>query len=186
MIVKNLDSSAAWIVGSQELTSSSYIIVFNGDGAEYTSTNKFSEEAPTASVVILGDADETNKDTESFISYCFHSVEGYSKIGSYVGTSDNDGPFIYCGFKPAYLLVRAIDSGQQWGVYDNARDAYNVMDEILYPNLAAAAGTGSVYYVDFVSNGFKWRGDNATMNYTGINYMYYAVAESPFKTSNAR
>ena len=192
VIVKNLDSSAAWIVGSQELTSSSYIIVFNGDGAEYTSTNKFSEEAPTASVVILGDADETNKDTESFISYCFHSVEGYSKVASYAGNDNADGTFIYLGFKPAFAFVKATSSGganRDWTLWDSVRSPYNQIEAALQPNTVDAEQTGTSgrgLPIDFLSNGIKLRASDGEINYAPVDYMIYAVAESPFKTSNAR
>ena len=183
-ILKKL-AAGAWPVWSAAMDMNKYLQL-NSDASQATDTGPWNNTSPTASVWSVGADSGTNENAVNFIAYLFHAVEGYSKIGSYVGTSNNDGPFLYCGFKPAFLLVRAIDSGQQWGIEDNTRNLYNVIDEILYPNLANAADSGSVYYVDFVSNGIKWRGNNATMNYTGINYMFYACAESPFKYSNAR
>jgi hypothetical protein len=185
VIVKNLSRAAGWIVGSQYLTSSSYVIVLNVADAQYSSANKFSEDAPTASVVVLGDADETNKLSDSFVSYCFHSVEGYSKVGSYTGNNTTDNVMVYTGFRPAFVLIKCLPSATtNWGLFDDKREGYNVDNDQLQANDTAVESTTD--FIDIVSNGFKVRSAHSDVGSGSEGYMYYAVASSPFKYSNAR
>jgi hypothetical protein len=187
VIVKNLSRAAAWMMSSQYLTSSSYVIVLNVTDGQYSSSNKFSDDAPTASVVVLGDADETNKLSDSFVSYCFHSVEGYSKVGKFIGNGNVDGTFVYTGFRPAWLMIKYLDggAGYSWQIADNKRNTYNVVDTNLLAESSGAEGhTWSAK--DFTSNGFKLRTTNSAANGSGLSILYLAFAESPFKYSNAR
>jgi hypothetical protein len=117
--------------------------------------------------------------------YCFHSVDGYSKVGSYVGNDAPDGPFIYMDFKPAFLMIKAADRSDDWIIVDNKRDSYNIVTRKLNPNTNGAEITNHAI-VDFVSNGFKIRDNSDKVNLLNSNYLYLAFAESPFKTSNAR
>jgi hypothetical protein len=122
---------------------------------------------------------------ESWLAYCFHSVEGFSKFGSYVGNGSTDGPFIYTGFKPKWFLWKRVDGSSGWSVYDAERDPYNYRYKILYPDGADAEGTPSAYYIDFVSNGIKIRGNGTAYNTSGSSVIYMAFAENPFKYSTA-
>ena len=173
-------------MGSQYLSSTSNVIILNGTGAEYSSANKFSEDAPTTSVVILGDADETNKLSDSFVSYCFASIEGYSKVGSYVGNGNSDGSFVYTGFRPAYIMFKRYDTDESWGLYDDKRPGYNVTPNRLYADSNATEVTTSTSQIDILSNGFKARSTGGVVNATSGDYLYLAFAKSPFKYSNAR
>ncbi|MDP6772038.1 MAG: hypothetical protein QF704_15150, partial [Anaerolineales bacterium] len=130
--------------------------------------------------------------TDDYIAYCFHSVEGYSKVGSYSGNSSDDGVFVYTGFRPAFVLIKcyAGHSGQEWVMFDNKRSEDNVINEYIYANDSAAEGS-SGRNIDFVSNGIKMRsggtgGTGGPVNISGRDYIYLAFAETPFKTSNAR
>jgi len=127
----------------------------------------------------------TNGDGNTYIAYCFHSVDGFSKFGSYTGNGSADGPFIYTGFKPKWFLWKRTDGLSGWSVYDAERDPYNYRSKILYPDGADAEGTPSAYYIDFVSNGVKIRGNGSAYNGSGINVIYMAFAENPFKYSTA-
>ena len=144
----------------------------------------FNDTAPSASIFTISEHLTVNNDTDNFIAYCFHSVEGYSKIGSWVDAGDVDGTFIYCGFRPAWLLCKTTNaSGQRWHMYDDKRDPYNVevhkLDTSSYDaESVAAADDGGI---DFVSNGFKIRGTDFS-----TNMLFMAFAQSPFKYSNAR
>ena len=124
------------------------------------------------------------------VVYCFHSIEGYSKVGSYVGNGNADGTFIYTGFRPSWLLWKLYDgeAGQNWHIEDVKRNPYNYLNKTLLPNANAveADSTSTVAGIDFVSNGFKMRGTDNGLNYSGYDYLYLAFAESPFKTANAR
>tara|TARA_B100001964_G_scaffold55388_1_gene62604 strand:- start:531 stop:887 length:357 start_codon:yes stop_codon:yes gene_type:complete len=117
--------------------------------------------------------------------YSFANIEGYSKHGSYTGNGNADGTFIYTGFKPAFLLVKSTAGARHWFMHDNKRDTYNYVRKKLYANLTNTEPADTVQ-LDFVSNGFKARVNDANWNGSGETYIYYAVAESPFKTSNAR
>jgi len=123
---------------------------------------------------------------QKVISYCFHSVEGYSKIGSYTGNGSADGTFVFTGFRPAFWLVKVASRTGNWIMYDNARDTFNTVDEGLFPNLDAAESTQNAGNIDFLSNGFKCRATGSAMNESGATYIYMAFAEAPFKYANAR
>jgi hypothetical protein len=116
------------------------------------------------------------------ICYCFHSVEGYSKFGTYTGNGANDGPFVYTGFRPAFVMIKRTDSTGGWSMADSARPEYN-------PAVALQANTTVAEFgsdLDITSNGFKVRTTWVERNASGGTYIYMAFAESPFKYSNAR
>ena len=120
------------------------------------------------------------------IAYCFHSVKGFSKFGSYTGNGSADGTFVYTGFKPAFLIVKRYnDAGYDWLMYDNKRQVeFNVVDDFLKPNLSDAETTGNANQsLDFLSNGVKFRGSGASSNGSGASYIYMAFAENPFVSS---
>jgi hypothetical protein len=151
-----------------------------------TDSTFWNDSSPTASVINVGTANGINQDTGTYLAYCFHSVEGYSKIGSYTGNGDNDGPFVYTGFRPAYILIRRYDSGNSWIIQDDARSPYNTVKAWLNADDTAVEYTGWTG-LDMNSNGFKPRDGSAnTMNASGGDYLYMAFASTPFKTSNAR
>jgi len=143
--------------------------------------------APTSSVFSLGTNGGLNQSTELYVSYVFHSVEGFSKFGSYEGTNNADGPFIYLGFRPKFFLLKNVDSALQWIIFDGERDPYNVVGKRIFPNLAnAESAVPSNSAMDFLSNGVKIRvAGGYDINDTGT-YIYMAFAENPFKYSNAR
>ena len=119
------------------------------------------------------------------VAYCFHSVEGYSKFGSYTGNGSTDGPFVYTGFRPAFIMLKSSTRDASWIIIDAERDQENVASKRLLANLSNAESSG-VHNIDFLSNGFKMRGDNNNSNGSGETYIYMAFAEMPFKYSNAR
>ena len=119
----------------------------------------------------------------NYISYCFAEKQGYSKFGSYVGNGNADGPFVYTGFKPAFLMMKEYSSaGGNWVMFDNKRDTHNVTKHRVFPNLTNADNT-TRDYVDLLSNGFKLRDTDADHNQSGESMIYMAFAENPFTTS---
>ena len=148
-------------------------------------------EAPmgaTSSVILLTDGinSSATNDDDAMICYAFHSVDGYSKVGSYTGNGNADGTFIYTGFRPAYVLIkRSNSSGQQAPIYDSARDTYNVAVHSIKSEDNAAEFTNQGT-IDLLSNGFKTRDTEGSTNSSGGIYIYIAFAETPFKYSNAR
>ena len=146
------------------------------------------QSAATSSVIKINDGQNTGDSTGlGFIFYCFHSVDGYSKVGSYTGNGSSDGTFVYTGFRPAYVLfTNSTDSGQGWGIWDSERSTYNAYNPTLYPHNTGAEDTPSDK-VDFTSNGFKLRNADSSMgNKSGDTYIYLAFAEIPFKNTTAR
>ena len=148
--------------------------------------------APSSTVVNTGTNiwSALNYETSDSLLYCFAEVEGFSSFGSYTGNGDTsgDGPFIYTGFRPAFIMTKRTNTaGYSWVLMDDARgNTYNPADEWLYGNSSSAGVSNSSTRVDFLSNGFKCIGESSTQNASGATYIYMAFAENPFKYSNAR
>ena len=176
-ICKTRSATSDWFVFTDVVSGSWEYLRLNTDD---TSTGAFQSANSTTfnPVGISG----------SSIAYCFHSVEGYSKIGSYTGNGSANGPFIYTGFRPAFVIMKVLDlSGGFWVLHDSTRDEYNESQKWLFPNSSSAEQTATYSKLDFLSNGFKIRSappDN--INYSGNTFIYMAFAEMPFKYSNAR
>jgi len=183
VIIKNLDSTYNWDVWTPALQSG-YDLRLNTTDDE--TSGRWSTTIPTASLVTLLDTYEV-AGTDDYIAYCFHSVEGYSKVGSYEGNGVVDGTFIYTGMKPSYLLIKTTNlTGHSWYIWDDKRDTINPNDKVLYPNNNTDEQTSTDYSIDFLSNGFKIRNASNLDNNSSGTYLYLAFAESPFKYSNAR
>ena len=158
------------------------------DAGGYTGT--FVEA--TSSLVYINSSSFASDGTGNNIMYAFHSVKGYSKIGEYTGNNSTDGTFVYTGFKPAFVMIKRIDSTGSWLVYDSARYPENKATgpNKLYFNETGtedsstdpSGDTASTNMIDLLSNGFKLRSNNSYSN-TVEDYIYFAIAENPFVTS---
>ena len=152
----------------------------------------FGSTTPTGSVFTVnanGTGNEINGNGQSYVAYCFAPVVGYSSMGSYVGNGSADGPFVYTGMRPRWMMIKRTDAGgENWRIVDTARGPYNVFGvEELYPNSSAAENSpGTVNFIDALSNGFKLRNTSSGVNASGGTYIYAAFAESPFQFSRAR
>jgi len=122
---------------------------------------------------------------DNVVMYSFAEVEGYSSFGSYTGNGNAEGPFVYTGFKPAFVVTKR-NGSSGWPMHDDKRSPYNVTEATLYANAADAEVNPSTEDIDFLSNGFKMRGTTTARNSSGSTYIYIAFAENPFKNSNAR
>ena len=136
---------------------------------------------PTSTVFSL--VDNYAPTSQPSIAYCFHSVEGFSKIGKYPGNGSSNGPFVYTGFRPSFILMKSATSGENWLIYDDVRDPHNVTDQALLPNLNSATG-GASNAMDMYSNGFKLRSSSGSVNNSGQTYIYLAFARNPFVDSS--
>jgi hypothetical protein len=116
------------------------------------------------------------------IAYCFHSVKGFSKFGSYTGNGNADGTFVYTGFKPAFVLTKNTSGTNNWTMCDNKRNTFNPVNTIFNPNVNSAETNNNPQ--DFVSNGFKCRGTESNTNASGVPYIYMAFAEQPLVGTN--
>jgi hypothetical protein len=153
-----------------------------------TTYGDWNNTAPTSTVFSVGAPAFTpnNQNGINYVAYCFAPVAGYSAFGSYTGNGSADGPFVFTGFRPAYVMIKNTTLASAWIVYDNKRNTANVETNYLLPNSSGAEATLSSLVLDFTSNGFKIRGDQATINTSNNNYIFACFAESPFKYSLAR
>jgi len=182
MIFKDRDGAANnWPVYHKSLGNTSALLL-DTTGASTATTNWWSNTSPTSSVATIG-SNETNTGNK-YVAYCFAAVAGYSAFGSYTGNGSNDGPFIYLGFRPRFLLIKSSTSAENWWLLDSTRDPYNVASLYLHPN--ASIAESSFATVDFLSNGFKLRYNGAAVNASGATLIYAAFAETAFKFANAR
>ena len=198
VIVKRRNATAYWYMNLKNIPSQSaqadMVGVLNEsiaiDGYNVGSAI-FSNTAPTSTHFTITTSAVVNANASTYIAYAFHSVDGYSKVGSYTGNGSTDGTFVYTGFRPAYVMIRRTDSNAQWTILDNKRDLYNVSKKLLYADSTSAEQDGISdrtpdWLVDFNSNGFKLRATNSDSNGNSANLIYLAFAEQPFKYSNAR
>ena len=149
----------------------------------------WNQTAPTSSVFSVGLEYDSNHNGTTYMGYIFAGVEGYSKFGKYLGNGGTFGTFVHTGFKPAALIVKCINSTEDWQIWDNTRDTTNLMFHRLFPSNADAETdtiNSASSQLDFYSNGFKWRGQSDDTNGSGDTYVYAAFAEGPFKYANAR
>jgi len=178
IILKNTAVADAWFVYHKSLgeTKGIYLHLPNGS----STVTWWNNTAPTSSVfsVNMGNA-------YSQVAYCFADVEGYSKFGSYTGNGLPNGTFVYTGFRPAFVLVKNADVANSWRLWDNARPGYNLTNLYLSPDTPGGEGAINID-VDLISNGFKIRNTNSSINGSGNNIIYAAFAENPFKNSLAR
>tara|TARA_R110000823_G_scaffold290496_1_gene408774 strand:- start:96 stop:1142 length:1047 start_codon:yes stop_codon:yes gene_type:complete len=181
LLVKNRNSTKDWRMWFKGFSGTQRLELNNNEARATTSTS-WNGTVPGSSVFSLGDDTNTNTDGDTFVAYCFHSVQGYSKFGSYKGNNNADGAFVYTGFKPALLILKNIDDAVDWYIFDNKRDTDNAVQNIIHPNKSDAASDSTV--CDFLSNGFKFRTADNAWNGNGDNYIYMTFAESPFVTSN--
>jgi hypothetical protein len=184
LLLKNRDTSSNWTVYHSSETSISQYLLLNSDAAVASASNIWGSAAPTSSVFGFYSGLNQNVD-KNIIAYCFAPVAGYSAFGSYTGNGSTDGPFVYTGFRPAFLLIKRTDSSQDWVVFDAERFPTNPDSTYLWPNLSDAELTASpsVYGFDKLSNGWKLRGTTAYFNASGGTYIYAAFAENPFQAN---
>jgi hypothetical protein len=135
---------------------------------------------------LISGAFDNNRSGDSYIAYVFAAIPGYSAFGSYTGNGSTDGPFVYTGFRPAFVLWKNASATAGWFLMDSARSVYNVANTFLRPNATDAEGTAANSIADFTSNGFKIRGNGGDVNGSGNTIIFMAFAENPFKYSLAR
>jgi len=172
-----------WVIWHKAYGSTSgntYVLIFNtnaliGAGAYFGTI--------TPSLSCTTSAITTNN--SDFVQYIWTEIEGFSKFGSYTGNGSTDGPFIYTGFRPAWVLYKRTDAAANWDIYDSTRDTYNPEDALLRPNLANAEVSASAP-IDFTATGFKIRTTSSDFNTSSGTYIYAAFAENPFKNALAR
>jgi hypothetical protein len=186
IIVKDRTQAVSWIVYQTTLGAGKFMEL-NTTASVYTDTRPWNNTSPTSSVFSVGNYNNTNNSGDIYVAYCWAPVAGFSQFGSYTGNGSADGPFVYTGFRPKFLLFKQSSAaGEYWHLMDTSRSPYNGVDLDLYPNLSQAESTYSPPALDLLSNGFKFRTNNGAWNGSGATYIYAAFAENPFKYANAR
>jgi hypothetical protein len=186
IIIKSRSNTSDWIVYNSNLTSASYRLFLSDTSGQDLSTTTFNSTAPTSTVFSLGTNANVNSSGWTQVAYCWAPIAGYSAFGSYTGNGSADGPFVYTGFRPRFLLVKRTDSGGDWNIVDTSRNTSNVANLELFPNDARSETTGGGLVADLNSNGFKIRTSDSFYNASGSTQIYAAFAENPFKYANAR
>ena len=157
-----------------------YLYLANAFG---TDANQFGA-TPDTTNFRLGTGTGTNGNNGTRFAMCFADVQGYQKIGKFVGNGNADGTFVFCGFKPAYIMYKKLSAVGRWSIRDNKRDSFNVATKGLEANGSTAENTGSQYWdLDMLSNGFKLRTTEHESNGAGLSFVFLAIAENPFVTS---
>jgi len=184
IIVKNRDASDEWPVLETVVNGGTHYLRLNSTAASTSTSVMWNNTAPTSSVFSVGTYEYVNDSSENYISYIFHSVEGYSKVGSYVGNGNADGPFVYTGFRPAWIMQKKSNNTGHWHIWDSTRNTSNEVTRYFSADDSSAEATDGG--LDIVSNGFKPRKTGTGLNASGDTYIYLAFADQPFKFSNAR
>ena len=184
ILFKNIDDTSSWVIYSEPVGTGGFLITNSTNGTNTSDVaGTFNSTAPTNNVFTVGTNNAVGGNGETIIAYCFHSVEGYSKIGTFQGNSDSNGTFVYLGFRPAWVLIKSTSSGTSWCIFDSKRLGYNVDNNLMRIGNVTEQTDDDV---DFVSNGLKFRRSSTNFNNSSHTYVYLALAEAPFKFSNAR
>ena len=179
-IVKQRTAATGWAVYTSSTGNTGYLTL-NSTAAFATDANQWANTSPTSSVFTLG---LNFVGSVSTVAYCWAAVAGYSAFGSYTGNGSTDGPFIYLGFRPRWIMIKSASQVNQWLIVDTSRDTYNINTNFLAPQSSAAEGSASEY--DILSNGFKLRAGDGGWNGSGETLIYAAFAENPLNYSRAR
>ena len=186
IIIKKTSTTANWTVGHFPGLGNGKYQKFNTTDAQITASNVWNSTSPTSSVFSVGTSSATNTSGD-YVAYCFSPKEGYSKFGTYTGNGSSNGPFVYTGFRPAFVIIKNASATEAWHLIDSERSPHNVANAVLYPNSSAAESNPlTAANTDFLSNGFKIRAAGGNTNDNNLTYIYMAFAEQPFKYSNAR
>ena len=184
VLVKNIDASQNWLMYHQGIGATKYarLNLSNGQG---TSSGPWNNTAPTSSVFSIGADGAVTGSGQTHVAYCFSEVRGYSRFGYYTGNNNADGPYVYTGFKPAFVLIKNVSDSADWTINDTAREPENVSNLRLFPNTNGSENSGSDS-MDMYSNGFKLRSTDSGNNGNGNVMIYMAFAENPLVDSTGK
>jgi hypothetical protein len=192
VIIKGRGNAFGWATWHKSLgTAAGTYLALNTTAASATDTTMWQPANNSSTVIsVSGSASASSwtNTTTTYVAYCFAQIAGFSAFGSYTGNGSADGPFVYLGFRPKYVLIKCSSAATyNWNIYDSSRDLYNTTDDILQANTSATEFTNDTSNpLDFLANGFKIRGSNAANNGSGATFIYAAFAENPFKYALAR
>jgi len=185
ILIRNRTRVESWRLNNHAINNGTGMIIVNSTATYNTTGTTLMNVAATSSVFSVS-TDWSVNGNYPFVAWCWAEKQGYSKFGKYVGNGNADGPFVYTGFKPAFVLVKNASATESWVVYDTARNTFNLTNLKLSPNTNDGennnSGIGGTAYnnIDILSNGFKCKSNNAATNGNGNTIIYMAFAENPF------
>ena len=177
IIVKKRDAADHWAVMHKGIASDyeTDFINLNQTAAAADTANYWNDTEPTNSLFTLGNQSVTNSSSKAYIAYCFHSVDGYSKVGSYTGNGSTTGTTVSgLDFTPKFIMIKRSDSTGNWIMLDDVRDTSNPRNAYLMANSSASEATGKD--VDFNSGSFQIKTTDSDVNASGGTYIYLAIA----------
>ncbi len=184
IINKEYDATNDWYSYWRVMGDGTHWILLDTTGAKVDDANMWNDTAPTSTVFSVGNSGGSNGSSRNYLAYCFTAIQGFSKFGSYKGNGNADGTFVYTGFKPAFLIIKAASRTGEWvmltGKIATGTNSNPLTDAIYAHTNAAETGT---FTLDFLSNGFKIRHTSNATNGSGETYIYMAFAEHPFVSS---
>ena len=190
VIIKDRTTATGWnVLFPDFMTSGQYMALNLTNGITNSASSGWGGSLPDSTKVYVGGSSWTNTNGDNYVAYCFSEVAGYSKFGRYTGNGSTDGPFVFCGFRPRWVLIKCSSTGgagYEWELVDTSRNTSNVTNFVLYPNLSDAEATAGSAILDITSNGFKLRGGANIINASSATYIFATFAENPFKNSLAR
>jgi len=184
VIIKRTDTTSNWIFGNGA-TGFDKFFYLNASDAITDNAGTFNDTAPSSTLITLGSWNDVNNSSGTYIAYAFAEKQGFSKFGEYLGNGNANGTFVYTGFKPAFVMIKRRDAGDNWNIFDNKRVGYNWSNYRLFANSSAVEETAeSAQRIDILSNGFKLRDNETDANGNNNPYVYIAFAEAPLVGSN--
>ena len=189
VITKRRSGTSQWMVWHTGLTNATYALQLQSTDAQVNTAGAGwlggTVSDPTSTTFGTNYLDGRNINGQNFVALCWAEIAGFSKFGSYVGNYNVDGVFVYCGFRPKFILIKAANNLYDWELIDTSRSTYNSSSNYLQPNLSSAEYSTTSDNIDILSNGFKMRNNWTRLNDT-VTYIYAAFAENPTKYALAR
>ena len=181
MIIKNTNTSRDWYFWQKTMAYNTRLELNNTEA--FTTNTDNMTALPDATKINMGVSTQNNGSSQDYVGFFFQEKKGYNKFGSYKGNGNSsNGTFVYTGFAPTFVLIKNV-TGDQWLIKDNKRPGYNP-NNTLYANLNNTEDTSSSVYTDFLSNGFKLRGNYGGQNTSNVEYVYMAFGQSIVGTNN--
>jgi len=186
IFVKGRNAAYNWDVYHGSLGATGRLVL-NTTAAFATTSGPWANTAPTSTVFSSSGNGVYYNSGDTLVAYCWTPIAGFSAFGSYTGNGSGDGPFVYTGFRPKFVMIKSSSNTTDWIVEDSSRNTYNVSNSKLSPNTSNAEYTSTNDVgIDFLSNGFKLKGVDGAVNASAVTYIYMAYAENPLKNALAR
>ncbi len=186
LVKRRTGAAQSWKVYHVGVGATKYLTL-NDNSQAGTSSGMWNDTAPTSTLISIGNESNVSTSSATYIMYAWHSVDGFSKFGRYIGNGNTDGAFIYTGFRPRLLAIKAFSSNysEGWIVHDTARTTNNTsIKKLGWDNGNGESEAAASHQLDFLSNGFKCRNTNTDFNESGSSYVYMAWGDVPFKYNN--